>query len=356
MNTANRSNIVTKLEDTTLLWIPGAYAGYHTGNAGYIMDELSLRANGKDTAKVFLDEVLGPSGISDLYIGLPSDKYSTMAHMWVEPGVRERNPSRASFSDYLNTEQGIGERISWVSGCGTAAAFAEVAQILAGKGTYNGTTYYSEDAHDLFITPTTSSGETDVVLEKEVVWGLAFMRGDTPFIFGDVTTGHDEAVGHLGGSATVVFADTNSGLSYVYLSNSMLGSYESDERYRRIGNAVYSALQSSAPSNTRPEFSSDPIIKPNAEVDASYTGLTLSGSASDPESDPITYTKVRGNDWLTVASNGVLSGIPGNGDDGENIFIVKVDDGTLADYATLKIKVRKGSPLNSIWMLLLNTW
>jgi len=64
------------------------------------------------------------------------------------------------------------------------------------------------------------------------------------------------------------------------------------------------------PTNQPPAFTASPISKPNAITGVTYSGQTLAGSATDPEVDVITYSKVSGPAWLFVASNGDLSGIP----------------------------------------------
>ena len=91
--------------------------------------------------------------------------------------------------------------------------------------------------------------------------------------------------------------------------------------------------------NNPPAFTSDPIAKPNANQGQAYSG-TLSGSASDPDTDPLTYAKSSGPAWLSVAANGTLSGTPGAGDVGLNSFTVSVSDGRGgSDTATLQITV-----------------
>lgn len=244
MNPANRPNIVSQIESLTPLWTPGSINGYDASNAAYVMDELALRAEGRDTAEIFSEDVLAVSGIPDLWIGLPASEYARMAQMYVDPAVRSAQPERANFSDYLNTLPGIGERISWVTGCGTARALAEIGQILAGRGAYQGKTYYSQAAHNLFATPTNAAGVVDAILGYVVRWGLVFILGDTPVVFGD--SSHSQAVGHLGGSATALEADPATGISYAYVTNSMLPDDQANERYRRIGNAVWNALASAS--------------------------------------------------------------------------------------------------------------
>jgi hypothetical protein len=91
--------------------------------------------------------------------------------------------------------------------------------------------------------------------------------------------------------------------------------------------------------NNPPAFTSDPISQPSATQAQSYSG-SIASNASDPDSDPLTFTKMGGSAWLNVASNGTLSGTPGATDVGVNIFTVGVSDGRGgSDSATLQITV-----------------
>ncbi|MCW1921047.1 putative Ig domain-containing protein [Luteolibacter arcticus] len=91
--------------------------------------------------------------------------------------------------------------------------------------------------------------------------------------------------------------------------------------------------------NDAPVFAADPIAGSNATEDAAYSG-SLSGTASDVDAgDTLSYSKVSGPAWLTVASNGTLGGTPGNDDVGANSFTVRVTDGGLTDDAVLNIAV-----------------
>lgn len=92
--------------------------------------------------------------------------------------------------------------------------------------------------------------------------------------------------------------------------------------------------------NVSPVFASDPVVEANATEDFTYNG-TLADDASDGNaSDTLSFSKTGGPVWLTVASNGDLSGIPANGDVGLNSFTVQVSDGNGgSDSATLEITV-----------------
>ncbi|BCX46981.1 Tol biopolymer transporter [Haloferula helveola] len=92
--------------------------------------------------------------------------------------------------------------------------------------------------------------------------------------------------------------------------------------------------------NDPPAFATDPITGTGGTQNSPYSG-TLDGSASDPDAgDVLTYSKVSGPPWLSVAGNGTLTGTPHGGDVGNNVFVVQVEDALgLQDTATLEIFV-----------------
>ncbi|MHC4883296.1 MAG: glycosyl hydrolase family 28-related protein, partial [Planctomycetota bacterium] len=92
-----------------------------------------------------------------------------------------------------------------------------------------------------------------------------------------------------------------------------------------------------------PYFTSDPINEIDADEGVAYSG-TIADDASDPDSDPMTFSKVSGPAWLTVASDGTLSGTPSSSDPGLNVFTVQVDAVDGSDTATLNIMVIDATP------------
>jgi hypothetical protein len=90
------------------------------------------------------------------------------------------------------------------------------------------------------------------------------------------------------------------------------------------GAAVWNLWGQSA--NQAPVFSSNSITLPEATRSQVYTGNSLNSYASDANLNPLTFTKLNGPAWLSVAANGALSGTPGSGTDGLNVFVVRVSD------------------------------
>ncbi|MDF7825371.1 sulfatase-like hydrolase/transferase [Pontiellaceae bacterium B12227] len=154
-------------------------------------------------------------------------------------------------------------------------------------------------------------------------------------------------------------ADTNSTKIGINISNSaqLRLKYKSTfpvTRYNKTtGNANQAMNVSVAgkvyplnPINTVPEFKSDPFVRPAALMDAAYAG-SLADAATDADGDLLSFFKVPsgfsgpGADWLSISTNGVLSGLPGTNEVGINSWVVEVTDnhgGT--NEAIMKVYVR----------------
>jgi hypothetical protein len=93
--------------------------------------------------------------------------------------------------------------------------------------------------------------------------------------------------------------------------------------------------------NTAPSFTVDPINNSDGIELMDYAGDPLTLYAYDPEGIwTVVFSKDAGPDWLVVASDGMLYGIPGDSDVGENTFTVRItDDGGLYDTAQMTIHV-----------------
>jgi hypothetical protein len=99
-----------------------------------------------------------------------------------------------------------------------------------------------------------------------------------------------------------------------------------------------------AASNRPPVFLANPFTEPGVNAGVAYSA-TMATNASDPNGDAITFAKVSGPAWLSVAANGGLSGTPANTDAGTNLFTVSArDSGGLSNTASMRILVN-GAPV-----------
>lgn len=96
-----------------------------------------------------------------------------------------------------------------------------------------------------------------------------------------------------------------------------------------------------------PVFTSNPFNEPGIQAGQPYSG-TLFGSAVDLNGSVLTYAKVSGPAWLTVASNGALSGTPLSPNVGANSFQVSATDSSgSSTNATMFITVTPAPPIIS---------
>jgi Putative Ig domain/Galactose oxidase, central domain len=106
-------------------------------------------------------------------------------------------------------------------------------------------------------------------------------------------------------------------------------------------NVVVTAI--SGVPNWPPTFSASAYTLASVNAGTSYSG-SIAADASDLDGDTVTFAKVSGPAWLTVASNGALSGTPANSDANTNTFVVSATDpGGMSNTATLNIYVN-GAP------------
>jgi hypothetical protein len=108
-----------------------------------------------------------------------------------------------------------------------------------------------------------------------------------------------------------------------------------------VNNVVQWAGTFVPPAGSAPAFTTDPVIKADATQAVVYA-QSLIGSATDADSDPLTYSKFSGPAWLTIAPNGALSGTPALADACTNTWQISVTDGTRFDTGTLRIFVAAG--------------
>ena len=75
----------------------------------------------------------------------------------------------------------------------------------------------------------------------------------------------------------------------------------------------------------QPTFATNPLTLPGADAGQAYSA-NIATNASDLNGDALTFALVSGPSWLTVASNGALSGTPANTNANTNTFLISATD------------------------------
>ena len=236
----DRQAVARAVESMKPIWTPGTVNGYHAATFGWVLDELVFRWEGRNISRFMDEEVIRPLGLKNIFIGLPPQEFPRMAKMFVQEDVRQRQDTRARFSDLLNSPEGMGLPLAWVGGVATAGDLACLMNILAYEGNFRGKKYFTRETQNKVSQPQNTPDTTDQRLTLPIRWGIGFMVGTTPRIFGDRQ--NPRVVGHAGGSASITWADPDKKLSVAFLTNKMSGMNIAFERYRLIANKVYECL------------------------------------------------------------------------------------------------------------------
>jgi hypothetical protein len=97
-----------------------------------------------------------------------------------------------------------------------------------------------------------------------------------------------------------------------------------------------------------PQFTSDPILTANGSLDQPYDD-SIASDAFAPDGGVLSFSKIAGPDWLTVARDGRLSGTPRLADVGTNTFAVRViNAGGAAAVMRLTIAVDARPPVRRV--------
>jgi len=151
-------------------------------------------------------------------------------------------------------------------------------------------------------------------------------------------------LGVLGSSLPMSIGSRKSGSATQY-DNQFLGYIEEVAVYDYALSATQVQAHYQAVTNRPPTFLSNPFTVASANAGQFYSA-TLVGQASDPNGDPITFGKISGPAWLSVASNGTLMGTPFSADAGTNNFAVRVTDASgLFSTATMQLLVLPAPPI-----------
>ena len=60
--------------------MPGTDVGYHPLNYGWVLGEVVRRVDGRTLGRFVADEIAGPLGLADTYVGLPPAREPEVAH------------------------------------------------------------------------------------------------------------------------------------------------------------------------------------------------------------------------------------------------------------------------------------
>jgi hypothetical protein len=151
-------------------------------------------------------------------------------------------------------------------------------------------------------------------------------------------------IGLLSSAFPVSIGSRQSGAATAY-DNQFVGYMEEVAIYGQALNSNQVLAHYLAATNRAPTFLSNPFTVASANAGQLYSA-TLAANASDPNGDTITFAKVSGPAWLSVAGNGSLNGTPLSSNVGTNGFVVSATDPSgLSNTATMNLVVLAAPPI-----------
>jgi len=247
--------IIHALEETTPQWVPGTKNGYHMVTFGWLVGEVVRRITGISVGTFFRDEVAGPLGVSDFYIGTPASEDGRIASILlpVPNAIGVPNPdldapvnqltvrSLMHDSELLgdpNSRGWRGAEIPGANGHGNARAVARIYSALAEGGELDGVRLMSPER--VAIARAIQVDSVDEVLTIRTRRSLGFMHP----VPGTGDRRGMQSFGHSGAGGSMGWADPEHRIGFAYTMSQMwTGPFGTlDPRAQSLAGAVYESL------------------------------------------------------------------------------------------------------------------
>ena len=210
-----------------LNWEPGSQFQYHATSAHWTMAEIIERKTGKDFRAYLRERVLDPSGIRDLYVGLPDSEQARVAEV---VHVVPPEPPPGGFGEVtpeailnFNRPQIRAIGVPGGGGVATAAGLAMFYQPLINGGVAaNGTRILKAETIEMATTVRTGDRHRDPILGHTINRALAVVVAGADGkqdLRGFGRTASSRAFGHGGAGGQIGWGDPETGISVGYCTN-----------------------------------------------------------------------------------------------------------------------------------------
>lgn len=226
-----RTDVVRAMEERTLRWEPGTEVGYHALNFGWVLGELVHRVDGRSLGRFLRDEVAGPLGLENTWLGLPAREHERVARLV------DLSRTHDYISDFNRPEV-------HATACGAATGIMTprdlsrfYAMLLAG-GELDGVRILEKESA---ARATALAVETacDRTLQVPIRWGLGFRLGCDTSPFGRSCS--RETFGHPGQGCTTGWGDPTRDLAVAYFTNGVQESKTNFLRMSRMSDTILAA-------------------------------------------------------------------------------------------------------------------
>ena len=225
--------VVQAMEEAKAIYEPGTTLAYHSLNFGWVVGELVRRVDGRPFRRFLQEELTGPLGMADTYVGLPTSLEGRVA----EVHRMEDAPGPQGFAMTFNRPEVHQAVIPAAGGIATARDLARFYAMMVGGGTLDGVQ---------IVNP-----ETIAQVTRLQVQGISPHSGNYSRLSLGLALGHpsmglsgtanNHTFGHTGAGTSVGWGDLDSGLAVAIVTNGFRPEPSNSPRLAAFSQAVRSA-------------------------------------------------------------------------------------------------------------------
>ena len=230
--------VVRAMDGARPVYEPGTTLAYHSINYGWVVGELARRIDGRPFSQFLREELTGPLGMDDTYVGLPPSLEGrvSMVHPMEDAG------DRAEFVGTFNKPEVHQAAVPGACGIAMARDLARFYAMMEQGGTLDGVTV---------LRPGTVAEVTrlqveahDHTTQKYAYQSLGLQLAE-PWMGSSPTA--IRTYGHGGAGTSIAWADPDLGLAFAYITNGYRADETNQSRLAAMSQAVRDALPLTRP-------------------------------------------------------------------------------------------------------------
>ena len=225
--------VVRAMEEAVPTFTPGEVLAYHAINYGWVISELVRRIDGRSFDQFLGQELTGPLGMDNTYIGLPADLESRVSKMH----LMEEDADPNGYVQIFNRPEVHRSIVPAAAGIASAGDLERFYALMERGGTLDGAHLFGPETVKE-VTHLQVEG-TDASLDQFAQRSLGFALADERIgkSKGDPTN----TFGHGGAGTSVGWADSHSGLAVGYITNGFRSRDPNNARITAISQAIRDA-------------------------------------------------------------------------------------------------------------------
>lgn len=225
--------VVRAMEEAVPSLPPGEVLAYHPINYGWVVAELVRRIDGRPFDQFLAQEVTGPLGMNNTYVGLPADLQDRVSKMH----LMEEDADANGYVPIFNRPEVHRSIVPGANGIASAGDLARFYALLERGGTLDGAKLFGDDTVKEATTLRVEGTDASLGLFAQRSFGLAL---------GDERMGKSQGdpirtFGHGGAGTSVGWADFETGLAVGYITNGFRASDANNPRLAAISQAIRDA-------------------------------------------------------------------------------------------------------------------